>query len=240
MEVKMYLFRVQELAKFLMRPGVTNPEVCKFLVLETFAPWKPAAFFAAEITEDGYLAAVGSFGLNPKTIQAWGNIPLTQDLPLTEAVKTNSFLVVKPTKVFEDFPLLKNYSDIPEDWDSHLICPVLPFGVFSLTLQSVPEVDSEFESFARTAGSLVALHFTKANLKIETFSRKKTVSDQKRSGELTERQLIIKALMEKGYTNAAIAAEIEYSESLVRQETMMIYSTLNVSGRKDLLGNSAG
>jgi DNA-binding NarL/FixJ family response regulator len=41
--------------------------------------------------------------------------------------------------------------------------------------------------------------------------------------------------MEKGFTNPAIAAEIGYSESLVRQETMAIYSLLDISGRKELL-----
>lgn len=36
-------------------------------------------------------------------------------------------------------------------------------------------------------------------------------------------------------TNAAIASELGYSESLIRQETIIIYRKLGVSGRKDLL-----
>jgi DNA-binding NarL/FixJ family response regulator len=41
--------------------------------------------------------------------------------------------------------------------------------------------------------------------------------------------------MENGYTNIAIANEIGFSDSLVKQETMTIYSLLNISGRKELL-----
>ena len=49
------------------------------------------------------------------------------------------------------------------------------------------------------------------------------------------RQMLIKKLIENGYTNIAIANEIGYSESLVKQETMAIYSALNIAGRKELL-----
>jgi DNA-binding NarL/FixJ family response regulator len=94
---------------------------------------------------------------------------------------------------------------------------------------------SEFESFIRAAGALAALHLMRANFRIETFNRKNQKTGEQRTGFLTDRQLMIKKLMEKGYSNPAIAAEIGYSESLVRQETMAIYSTLNISGRKQLL-----
>ena len=39
----------------------------------------------------------------------------------------------------------------------------------------------------------------------------------------------------KGFTNAQIAAEIGYSESLVRQETIQIFRILGVSGRKEII-----
>jgi DNA-binding NarL/FixJ family response regulator len=40
-------------------------------------------------------------------------------------------------------------------------------------------------------------------------------------------------LLAKGFTNAQIAQEIGYSESLVRQETIAIYAALRVSGRRE-------
>jgi DNA-binding CsgD family transcriptional regulator len=231
----MYTAELEKLARYLMSPGLTVPEVCKFLIFETFASLKPSAIYMTEITEDGCLAPVGFFGLNQKTIQGWGNIPLTEDLPFTRAAKSDVLLLVEPKEVLDEYPSLENFSGIPVNWDSHLICPVLPFGVFSLTLNSVPAMHSEFESFIRAAGALAALHLMRANFRIETFNRKNQKTGEQRTGFLTDRQLMIKKLMEKGYSNPAIAAEIGYSESLVRQETMAIYSTLNISGRKELL-----
>ena len=52
--------------------------------------------------------------------------------------------------------------------------------------------------------------------------------------ELTQRQKDIYELMKKGLTNEEIAIQIGFSSSLVKQETMLIFSKLGVSGRKDL------
>lgn len=236
----MYLAEVQKLAQFLMSPGITIPEVCKFLVLETFSKVKTSAIYAAEITEDGCIAPIGVFGLPKDTVNKWGNLSLSIDAPLTEAVKTNHLVLLKREEAFERYPVLNTYDGIPEKWDSYLVCPVLPYGVIALTLDSVPIIDSELESFIRAAAALAALHFAKTNVRIETFGRKSQSVGKKRMGELTDRQLMIKRLIEKGYSNPAIAEEIGYSESLVRQETMAIYSALNISGRKELLENSGG
>ena len=236
----MYLEEVERLARYLMSPGLTIPDVCKFLVLETFASVKTSAIYAAEITQDGCIAPIGFFGLPKKVVEDWGNLPLTVDAPLTDAVKKNEIVLLLREEAFERYPVLITYDGIPEKWDSYLVCPILPYGVIALTLNSVPTINREFEKFIRAASSLAGLFFKGAEFRVEHFSRKNSPSRVRRTGVLTDRQLMIKALMEKGYSNPAIAAEIGYSESLVRQETMAIYSTLNISGRKDLLEGKSG
>ena len=57
---------------------------------------------------------------------------------------------------------------------------------------------------------------------------------------LTSRQKEIAELMRQGMTNEAIADHIGYSASLVKQETMIIFSKLGISGRKDLTQNKVG
>jgi DNA-binding NarL/FixJ family response regulator len=52
---------------------------------------------------------------------------------------------------------------------------------------------------------------------------------------LTSRQEIILNALQKKKTNRDIAQEINYSESLVRQETVIIYAKLGISGKKDLI-----
>jgi DNA-binding CsgD family transcriptional regulator len=231
----MYLEEVEQLARYLMSPGLTIPDVCKFLVLETFSKLKTSAVLASEITEDGCIAPVGVFGLPKKVVEDWGNLPLTLDAPLTDAVKKDQLILLLREEALEKYPILISYDGIPAKWDSYLVCPVLPYGVIALTLNSVPTVTREFEKFIRAAGSLAAFYFKVAEFRVEHFNRKPPATRARRRGVLTNRQLLIKALMEKGYSNPAIAAEIGYSESLVRQETMAIYATLNISGRKDLL-----
>lgn len=55
------------------------------------------------------------------------------------------------------------------------------------------------------------------------------------SPKLTSRQLVILAALRRSTTNSTIATELKFSESLVRQETVEIYSKMGVSGRKELL-----
>lgn len=231
----MYLEELERLARYLMSPGLTIPDVCKFLVLETFTKMKSTALYAAEITEDGCIAPIGSFGLPKKVVENWGNLSLTVEAPLTDAVKKDRIVLLLREEAFERYPVLISYDGIPDKWDSYLVCPILPYGVIALTLDSVPTVNGEVEKFIRASSSLAALYFKSAEFRVEHFNRKSPAARVKRTGVLTDRQLMIKRLMEKGYSNPAIAAEIGYSESLVRQETMAIYSTLNISGRKDLL-----
>jgi DNA-binding CsgD family transcriptional regulator len=231
----MNLGQVEKLARYLMASGLSSSEICKYLVLETFSHFKPSAIYAAEITQDGYLATVGSFGFPEKAIVSWGNIPLSIDAPLTQAVKRDEVLLLKRVEAIEKFPILQSWEGFPEKWDSYLVCPVLPYGVIAITLDSIPEVDHESESFVRTIGSLVSSCFHRNQGGSQSSKGARPNSGAKRKGELTSRQKQIKALIEKGYSNPAIAAEIGYSESLVRQETMAIYSILNVSGRKELM-----
>ena len=231
----MYLSEVESFARYLMSPGLTVSDVCKFLVLETFVHVKPSAIYLAEITEDGCIAPIGSFGLPKNVVSDWGNIPLSIDAPLTEAVKKDQIVLVKREEAIEKYPVLLSYKGIPEKWDSYLVCPVNPHGVAALTLDSIPVINRQLESFLRTVSTLATLHFQRSQPRFEQFNRKRTSNGARRLGELSSRQLLIKGLIEKGFSNPAIAEEIGYSESLVRHETMAIYSILNVSGRKELL-----
>jgi len=236
----MYLGELEKLARYLVSPSLSVSDVCKFLVLETFSRMKTSAVYTAEITEDGCLAPIGSFGLPTKVVQTWGNIPLTIEAPLTEAVKTDRIVLLKREEAFDRYPILISYDGIPEKWDSYLVCPVLPYGVIALTLDSVPTINHELETFIKAAGALTTLFIQRTNNRVEPFHKRQSANRPKRNGVLTDRQLLIKRLIEKGLSNPAIAEEIGYSESLVRQETMAIYATLNVSGRKELLENSGG
>ena len=56
--------------------------------------------------------------------------------------------------------------------------------------------------------------------------------------ELTLRQKRILELVKEDRTNSSIATILGYSESLIRQETIIIYRKLGVDGRKELKSNN--
>jgi DNA-binding CsgD family transcriptional regulator len=230
-----YLSTVQQLVRQLMTPEITTSEVCKYLVLNIFTTMKASAVYAGEITKDGFIAPVGSFGLPEKTITSWGNIPLTLKAPLTDAVKQDKIILLQREDTFEKYPALSGYEGIPEAWESYLVCPTLPHGLIALTLDSSPKLSRETEEFIRTISSLVSLHHQKDKLKPRAKGDRESSRTSGKNGALNGRQLLIKDLMEKGFSNPQIASEIGYSESLVRQETMAIFSILDISGRKELL-----
>ena len=233
-----YLSTVQALVRHLMAPAVSISDVCKFIVLNSFTNIKASAVYAGEITKDGYIAPIGSFGLPEKTVTGWGNIPLTLKAPLTDAVKLDKIILLKKEEAFDKYPALRSYEGIPEIWETYLVCPTLPYGLLALTLDSCPKLTRELEEFIRTVSSLVSLHHQKDKLKPKIKGNSEYNSGSEKKGALSERQLLIKKLMLKGFSNPQIAAEIGYSESLVRQETMAIFAALNISGRKELLENS--
>ena len=231
----MSLSEVEKLIRFVMNQGISNADLCKFLALETFAALKTSAIYTAEITEDGYLSPLGTFGIPAQVLACWGNIPLSVDVPFTDAVKRDTIILLKKEEGLEKYPSLSNYDGIPEQWDSFLVCPILPHGLISLTLDSTPKMDKQFELFLKTVGLITIHHFSRNRNRFENGNNNHRDRSVKKSGVLTDRQTKIMNLMEKGLSNPSIAEQIGYSESLVRQETMEIYTILNLSGRKELI-----
>jgi hypothetical protein len=229
------LSHADKLAKFLITPGASTSDVSRFLALDTFAEYKPSAVHVYVVAEDGYLSPAAYFGLTKEIANSWGNIPLTLDAPLTDAVKRDEIIQLKQSEAAQRYPILQSYEGVPEKWETYLVTPVIPHGVFALTLHSTPEVDQEFATFLRTIGTLIMLHHLRQQVRVQSFQLKSSKKRAPKYGALTTRQLLIRKLIEKGHTNAEIAEQIGYSESLVRHETMEIYAVLNVTGRKELL-----
>ena len=71
------------------------------------------------------------------------------------------------------------------------------------------------------------------------FQSKKFQIELLESEKLSPRQLLIHKMMVTGKTNRQIASELSYSVSLIRQETMRIYSKLKIDGRKEIKRNQS-
>ena len=236
----MHLSSIENLIKYLMAPGITISEVCKYLVLNTFNKLNVSAAYAAIITKDGCISPIGAFGFPDEIVNSWGNIPLNINAPLTDAVKQDKLIILHQRDSLSRYPILKDYATIPQDWETYLVCPTLPYGLIAITLNDSPKMNRELEQFIKTVGYIVSLHNHREKTASKGPRESRIQESLKGSGVLTERQKLIKNLIQKGFSNPQIASEIGYSESLVRQETMAIYSALDISGRKELLDNSGG
>ncbi len=232
----MYLESVSKLANYLTTPGRNLGEICKFLILETFAHLHPRSIYLAEVIDDGHISHLANFGFDRNVVQNWGKFPLSVHIPITDAVKRSACIILSSQEEsFIKYPALRNIPDYDSNWKSFISCPMQQYGAYTLVLDKEAPLDNYFEQFIKTVGTLIALHqvrqFSQA---VPVFQRPRD-SVVKQGMMLTPRQERIKVWIEKGMTNSEIAQEIGYSESLVRHETIEIYAKLNVSGRKELL-----
>ena len=86
-----------------------------------------------------------------------------------------------------------------------------------------------------TIGSISGLAFKIAlDCNWNAYSRKSQNVGANNQAPTPRQEIIIKRL-KSGLSNKAIALELGYSESLIRQETIAIYKIFNVAGRKELI-----
>ncbi len=232
----LFLKYASELTGYLAGGDPSGEEIAKHLVLKSFADLSPSALYLAELTDDGYVTPIAGFGFDKAVIANWGKFPLTMQIPITEAVRNDvCILIDSPEELLKRYPIIGEMEDVSYEWASVLAIPMLPFGVAFAVLESVPTLDEELELYLRLVGLVVSLHLIRTkNLRdIPEFRRGRNIKPNGR--DLTSRQKVILEMLSKGATNSEIATEIGYSESLIRQETIEIYRTLGVSGRKEII-----
>ena len=125
-------------------------------------------------------------------------------------------------------------------WKTTVVIPLLPdfFATLSLTIEIKENVEArEYFEALRSVINLYLTFFSKFAKGSRESSKIRNSSLN--SQDLTERQELILELMQEGKTNGAIATRMGYSESLIRQETIVIYRKLGIAGRKDLTSKSA-
>lgn len=232
----MYLESVSKLANYLTTPERNLSEICKFLILETFALLHPRSIYLAEVVGDGHISHLANFGFDKNIVKKWGNFPLSTHIPITDAVKRSACIILSSQEEsFIKYPALRNIPDYDSNWKSFISCPMQQYGVYTLVLERDAPLDNYFEQFIKTIGSLIALHQVRQFSQAVPVIQRPRDSFAKQGMMLTPRQERIKVWIQMGKTNSEIAQEIGYSESLVRHETIEIYAKLNVSGRKELL-----
>lgn len=223
--------RIAELISELATKDLSEDELCEFLVTNTLTFMGVKSAWIAEITSRKTVRSRASFGVDQSKFPDWQEFPLDLKLPVTDALREQRFLWINTLPSWPtEYPSLHGVQ-LGADSKTMIIIPVLRVGnsngCIGFISNQVLNPDMEIELMLRTITSLVSLHVTQRKSRI----RKPVESANVTS--LTDRQLHILSLIAQKLTNVEIADQMGYSESTIRQETMRIFSKLNVEGRNE-------
>lgn len=240
---------IAELGKHLAAGMPSLNKVCQFLVLRSITSGQPIAAQILQLDSNGEIFVAGSFGRAPQLKPM--NLVESHSL-LSESVLENVVLEAGGSKNFISTLLSKKgiaELDPSFTFKSSLVAPIVFRGALILYFDEKIRQSQEDDFFLLAVGSLLALHLSRlseASVYLDSNATKNVqVSDDsiERNGNgsssrgdraLTHRQDVILESLKRGKTNKEIAEDLDFSESLIRQETVQIYRKLGISGRKQL------
>lgn len=243
-----YVRKISNLTTFLYETDPSANSIARFLVLDTFAPFDPSALLLGLLQSDGSIQVVGNFGINEaiqSEVLALAGRPAN---PFSQAMQKDKVLGFGSLEeLFSNSLDEKKVDSNLAGLEYSLAWPIYYLGAGIIFFKEKNSLDSLDELFFRAIGGMLALHHTytttlsdftegvRLNIapsESPNYSPPVMTNERK---ELTSRQKIIMAELLHGDTNATIAESLNFSASLIRQETMEIYRKLGVSGRKELL-----
>jgi DNA-binding CsgD family transcriptional regulator len=207
---------ITELAIFLGVNCGPNYELCKVYIGNLQFP--------------GLLTHESSFGYVKSELLNILQIELDEKRPINEAIKSNKIIVkTNDDAYYLEYPNAAYFTD---SWHLIINIPMLPNYAMTLALTGFSNIKDTDKAYFEHIGAIVSLHLNFPYDKSDENPNSK--KSALKGTELTERQQAICKLMRIGKTNFQISETINYSESLVRQETVIVFAKLGISGRKGL------
>jgi DNA-binding CsgD family transcriptional regulator len=231
-----YMSKILELSDFAGDMHANVDDISRFLVVRTLSELDPIVFYVGWIHDGFELVELTGFGYSRELEKQTANIPLRAKHPLTQAVTHNKLVLIRNTKAdLNDFPDLKANDPKIKGWKTCLAWPINSHGGAIAFFASEFDLGPASRNFIMTVGSISGLAFKIAQDCDCTTCPKTTLKSVISNTVPTARQELIVKRLRSGLSNKAIADELGYSESLIRQETIAIYKIFNVAGRKELM-----
>jgi DNA-binding CsgD family transcriptional regulator len=182
-----------------------------------------------KLNSESCLEVIESFGLTSEQKAGWNKVPISHEVPSSDAVREDRMVWISSKEDWEAFyPQLLNYPG-SEKLRTLINTPLYltnsPIGVLGIMCSAENLATPEEVAFLDIVAGLVSLHISRIHsTKIQT---------EDLVAYLTKRQLSILEFMGEQMTNIQIARELGYSESTIRHETMRIYQLLGATGRRE-------
>ena len=228
-EIEDRFTRISTFIEFLNNINISIQDLTKFLALKTFNSYGAFAVYMMRLNTEAQLELMDSFGQTDEQRTGWRVIPLSQEVPATDAVKEDRLIWIADHADWEHFyPHLIEYPDstnLRTLINAPLYMTGAPIGVLGVMCEKEVKPAPEDISFVDIISGLVSLHVSK--------QQNRNIQLEERGAYLTKRQVTIIDMMSRQMTNMQIARELGYSESTVRHETMRIYETLQANGRRE-------
>lgn len=204
-----------EIVKFLSRNIEPSGELCG-------ASW-------LTLNPDGHLEYVALHGLH-SNMDSTVIIKISDDNVVAEALRTGKSKIFEMASMYESYAEA-THSEVLAKYLSGMALPLSNRAIVGFAFNRPVHELREFEDYFECIRLVLALWISKCNFKKSDIGKQRTLSDTNLNGRQTQ----ILEMIREGKTNSVIAREIGYSESLIRQETIIIYKKLGVNGRAELL-----
>ena len=231
-----YLTLLGELAEYINRDSPNIEALCQFCVMRTFSHLGASSIFVSQLGNDAMIRQIGSFGISDALQQSWSVRSLDDSLPVSKCIRTDKMLWISSAEDwYRDYPSLKNF-EVDEETKTFIAWPIKikrsQMSALGMTLRTQIAPTPEEITFLTTVGGLFALHLSSES---ENARHSTQSNEEKAYNFLSRRQREILDLMADGNTNIEIGAQLAYSESTIRQETMKIYEIFEATGRADVI-----
>ena len=225
-----FLDLISQLNEYLELKRPSLDELVHFLTVRTLQPWSAERVFIARVDRDGVFRDFSFFGFPFDNSANWQEVHIADRVPMADAARSGTIVVASEEQIVEVY---KTLVDRRSEWIGRTIIDVpiikggVSVGVIGIVFKGETPQDESFLPFLRSLASCIVFALDETRRKI---AQKRTLGPK---NELTDRQKKILEMMSQGLTNAAMAIRLGFSESLVRQETVKIFRSLNVSNRRE-------
>lgn len=227
------LAAVKTLLEFQRTHQGSTQSMVDFIGQETFRDFSIISLFLSLVRSNGAIHYPFSTGHNSHIVRENPERYLDEDTPGYAAFAHGQILEMGDINEYP-FYHRENISLLfPDGFQSSIVFPVPKYGATFLFSSKKLEIDNAMRNLFLSVGEIFSISLSHG-AQGEKFDVDGSHPAPITLLPLTPRQWAIKEAMLRGLTNGAIAREINFSESLIRHETIRIYSKLGVSGRKEL------